>query len=210
MSTWALRFCFAASTCQASMTSSPVGVELFRICRDRRDRQRRLPTGSPVAQPDMSAAPRITPAAITRPSFSTCGGPVVARRPPAEGMARPALRSDRRSAGPSQLLMVRHHAVELRGDVKHRRRDSTDPEHGRRDSTGPGLAIPRHAASLSGPTGALACYGRTERPRRRMAVTGEPDPAKEPPPVEMSAGESFWTKWATVVIVGEICLIALF
>ena len=41
-------------------------------------------------------------------------------------------------------------------------------------------------------------------------MTGEPDPAKEPPPVEMSAGESFWTKWATVVIVGEICLIALF
>jgi hypothetical protein len=43
-----------------------------------------------------------------------------------------------------------------------------------------------------------------------MALTGEPDPTEEPPPVEVSAGPSSWTKWATVTIVGEICLVVLF
>ena len=43
-----------------------------------------------------------------------------------------------------------------------------------------------------------------------MAVTGEPGPANEPPRIEVSAGQSSWTKWATVVIVGEVCLVALF
>ena len=41
-------------------------------------------------------------------------------------------------------------------------------------------------------------------------MTVEPDPAKEPPPVEVQASQSSWTKWATVVIVGEVCLVALF
>jgi hypothetical protein len=43
-----------------------------------------------------------------------------------------------------------------------------------------------------------------------MALTDEPDPTTEPPPVELSARPSSWTKWATVTIVGEICLVALF
>jgi len=43
-----------------------------------------------------------------------------------------------------------------------------------------------------------------------MALAGEPDPTKDPPPVEASAGQSSWTKWAITVIVGEICLVALF
>ena len=43
-----------------------------------------------------------------------------------------------------------------------------------------------------------------------MALAGEPDPTKEPPPAEVSAGQSSWIKWATVVVVGEICLVALF
>ena len=28
--------------------------------------------------------------------------------------------------------------------------------------------------------------------------------------MEVSAGQSTWTKWATVMIIGEICLVALF
>jgi hypothetical protein len=43
-----------------------------------------------------------------------------------------------------------------------------------------------------------------------VALTSERDPTKEPPPVKVSAGQSSWTKWATVVIVGETCLVALF
>jgi hypothetical protein len=43
-----------------------------------------------------------------------------------------------------------------------------------------------------------------------MALTGEPDPTTEPPPVKVSAGQSSWFKWPTVAIVGEICLVALF
>ena len=43
-----------------------------------------------------------------------------------------------------------------------------------------------------------------------MALTGEPEPAKEPPPVGQSARPSSWAKWATVTIVGEICLVVLF
>ena len=43
-----------------------------------------------------------------------------------------------------------------------------------------------------------------------MALTSEPEPTKEPPPVGRSARPSSWAKWATVVIVGEICLVVLF
>jgi len=43
-----------------------------------------------------------------------------------------------------------------------------------------------------------------------MAMTGEPDSTNEPTPVAATATESFWAKWATAVIVGEVCLFALF
>ena len=43
-----------------------------------------------------------------------------------------------------------------------------------------------------------------------MELTGQPDSKNEPTPVEAAASESFWAKWATVVIVGEVCLFALF
>jgi len=41
-------------------------------------------------------------------------------------------------------------------------------------------------------------------------LTGEPDPTNEPPAAEVSAGQSSWAKWATVAIIGEICLVTLF
>ena len=41
-------------------------------------------------------------------------------------------------------------------------------------------------------------------------MTGEPDSTNEPTPVAATATESFWAKWATAVIVGEVCLFALF
>ena len=42
-----------------------------------------------------------------------------------------------------------------------------------------------------------------------MALPDRSDHTTEPTPVE-SAGTSSWAKWATVVIVGEVCLFALF
>ena len=42
-----------------------------------------------------------------------------------------------------------------------------------------------------------------------MVLTGEPDPMGEPSPEDAAAGESFWAKWATVVIVGVVCLFVL-
>ena len=41
-------------------------------------------------------------------------------------------------------------------------------------------------------------------------MTGEPDRTAQPTPDDAAAGESFWAKWATVVIVGVICLFVLF
>jgi hypothetical protein len=41
-------------------------------------------------------------------------------------------------------------------------------------------------------------------------MTRQPDSTNEPTPVDAAATESFWARWATAVIVGEVCLFVLF